>query len=680
MANGYTEVRYNDVVLRDCLTTAFEQKPVFSPDGQTMLYHKFTVSVQGWFLSGEGESSTVEIEQTPRSPYVTAGNRYASLADNIAKERCKFEMRVGVGGPAPTRILYAEPPPATAGILNSSSTLFEYYDRNGGPRVSSLNIEEITANETFKVNVTFEICIRPYDCPNGGVSASEWVRRAQRAYGVLSNRWTCVDMTDENRFTTRTYSGQLTLSAPAINPHDFRYLCLPPLHEGFMRKHMEFAAQEDGLKLRYSIRDEQVTVTPVGTGQQSGDSTYMRVSQKEVIGEMSNQVMTHFSIILRGTPFTSRKTLIRIAAVYADAKLALFQLVKPLDDPDQKKAVRVRSYVMHEEFDSAKINQVTLSIVLERHPDAETGVRGMLSQVTQNFGNEVTGGDLAFSTDRPELEEFLADYDHRRSYGNRQSTVAGGLGGPVTTEEKPLAVGVTGITAALAVHLQNECTMDFSICAGVTGEFDGTRATQIKDSRGACSTPTIAFVRRRNIPDLANENLSAADRENAYQAYSIESEYTDDQLLAAMPIARSVDPHYSPGSTSTPFVPVNPATAQTAFIRLGPPQNKRVVRVSATRWGKVPQLPPPHTQFTDADGVQYALMSKRTLPVSPVLTGNQDMRLFTVEAEYTYAMSHDPKTLKPGVPEYESGVRGGLAQFVIPVSELNSGRPIEYTA
>jgi len=679
MPAGYTEIRYNDIILRDVLTKSFDQKPVLDADGQTLLYHRFTVVAQGYFVSGSEPSRTVEIEQEPRSLHDTAGARYGYLADNISAERKPFQMTVGVGGPQPRVILYCEPPPATTGVLESSSQLYEYYDRNGGPRVRNVQIDEIVANETFRVNVTFEICLRPYsDCESPSANP---LYHYQRAYGVISNRWSCVDVTDEHRYTTRTYQGMLTFSSPSINPHEFRYLCLPPLHEGFMRKKMDFVAQEDGLRLKYTILDEQVTVTPPGMGTEFSDGTSMRVSQRETVGKMATYVLTNLDITLHGTPHTNRKELFLIAAVYADAKLAMWHLIRPVDPPqpgeEEKPAtVYVESYVMHEEYDTGNLNQVSLSIQIRRTPDSETGRFGMLRTVAQNFGNEVNGGLMAGATQDERLQAFLQDYNQYQSWGNR--TWPSGI----HPAEAPQITGVSTVAAALAVHLQGECSLDFSICAGIkvgktdSGNVGNTRVNQLRASRASCPNPTMNFAVRSNVPDLDSEYMSEDHKANVYEEYRIESEYRKDQLTIPVPIARPVD-SYSSGPP--PLTSRDDSNAHTAFIALGPSQNMRVVNVKATRWGSAPKLPRPFSEFVDDDGVRNVLLKHHILPMAPELTGNKDLRVFSVEAEYVYALSHEPKRLLTGVPEYESTTRDGLKQFVLPTTDLYAGRDVEYT-
>jgi hypothetical protein len=706
MPAGYTEIKYNDVVLKECLTKQFLQEPVWDKDGQTLLYQKFTVTVQGYFVSGshtettgggsgvttEVPSPTVEIESVPRTGYKTAGKRYGYLADNISARRKKFVMTVGKGGLAEQVILRADPPPGgtkvpgtgpgegpTDAVLATGTPLYEFYDRNGGPRVRNLQIDEIVANETFRVNVTFEVCIRPEPTEYIGSGS---MGQVQRAYGVLSNRWSCIDSVDKHRYTTRTYQGQIVLSSPFMNPHEFRFLALPPIEPGMMRKQIEFAAQADGLRLSYTIKDEEVTATPIGTGKEASDGVHMHVTQDENIAQFGTHVITNFTITLAGTARTDRKELMRMAAVYADAKLALHTFVKPLDNANENRAVLIESYRISEEFDSGKTNKVRLAIQIRRHKSEDPEKKGgMLKQVFENFGNDVDGTHLAGAAKDPALSLALRDYDRLRSWGNRKFPSS------YLDDEIPAIEGTMSFAAALSCHLQSINTYDFSMCTGVPP--NQTRTEQLRDSRYCDATTQVRGTVRNHTPLMKDEAYSAKNQENCYQSERVESEYREDEVVVAVPVAREADQFVwgSGGSGGTGGTPQNPvpnqainnATTQTKFIQLAPPQCLRIVRIEATRWGAAPRLPPPMTSFEDKDKVGHSLVKKHVNVAAPRLTGNGDMRVFTIHAEYVYAMSHSPKQYLTGIPDYESGNVDGITQFVLPVGGLfSSDRGMDY--
>lgn len=674
MPAGYTEIRYGDVFLQNCLTKMFDQTPVWDTDGVTLKYHRFLVTVQGYFTSGVGQSSTVEIESFPRSGGVTAAMRYTWLNEQLTRRAQRFQMSVGVGGPVPQAILYAEPvPDADPGQIAGPDDLNFYRDRNAGPVTKNLSIEHIAGNETFRVHCTFEICIRP-PCNFPGVSASENDIYAQVGYGVLSNRWQSVDDINEQQAVTRTYRGSIALSQPSLSPHEFRLLALPPLEPGMKRVAMNFSAERSGLRLDYMIQDKEMTVAPIGMGTAENDGTAITVSQTDHVGRLGTNVVTQLDIGLKGTVRGDRQKLIRMAAVYADAKLALNTFVRPLakQEDDNSRKVLVESYVMQEKYGSDQTNEVRLSIRIRRLPDKNAGgFAGMFQRVQENFGNEVQGADLAASTNNEEMKQFLGAYNKYRSWGNR-------IWGGAIENENTVANGTHSITGLLAARLQTQCTLDFSTCSGLTPNT--ARYLQLRNSHEltynggetCADQPNLQYNEYRKLPEMSADDLSVKTKEHVYQTYKIQSNQRVKDMFAGIPVARPVDERYSTGE-DPPTPPIIPENANTQFLRLAPQQTEKVVIIEATRWGAAPELPPPYTQFTDSDGVQYGLVYKDIQTPAPELTGNMDMRIYRIRAEYHYVLSHTPRKYYSGTPEYEVIDNDDLTPFVLPESELYKG-------
>jgi hypothetical protein len=694
MSYGKTIIKYNDVVLTDVLTKEFRQDVKWSDDGHTMLYHKFTIVAQGYFVSGHVDgflengqidpavSPTVDIEQVPRSGLLTATARYAFLADNLAAHRKKFEMKVGVSSTAPGELLLrADPlPDAPTGILQSTSALFEFYDRNDGPRVNNLTIDQLTP-ETYRVNVTFEICLRPYECdyiPGGVTNAL-----AQRAFGVICNRWSCADNIDETRAVTRRWQGQITLSDPRINPHEFRWLCLPPLDDGMQRTQMEFVASEDNLKFRYVIQDEERTVSPIGMGTDITDTVYMKVRQSDSVMKFGAHVVTHFDIYLKGTVRTSRWEMAKMAAVYADAKLNLATFIKPLDDNGKVDVgVIIESYTLEESFDSHRQNEVKLSMKFRRIPDKDNGkILGMITGLTNNFGNEVRGVDMAARTSDPFMQQFLIHYNQFQSWGNR-------LWNGARDDEHGSITGTHKISAAIAVALQNECTLRFDMCNGTVGAFStvgsptdndyydrqansSLRVAQLKESAASCP-PSIrlAYTIRRELPDMGTRYLSDADRKGLMSHHRSERTVSAEQLAVALPIASALPEPYTTGQ-SYPNPAITNSSALSSFVRVGPAQHMLTITIEATREGRSPTMPKIYEEYTDSDGVGHILISQQITPSQPEINGNMSSRQYTLRAVLKYAMTHAPKTWLTGIspaenPQKKDPVTGVLTGYVDP--------------
>jgi hypothetical protein len=700
MSYGKTIIKYNDVVLTDVLTKEFRQDVKWSDDGHTMLYHKFTIVAQGYFVSGHPDGwiyqtvipaviPTVDIEKVPRSGLLTATERYAFLSDNLTAHRKKFEMRVGVTSTQQGELLlYAHPrPDAPVGVIDrTGTTLFEYYDRNDGPRVSGLTIDQLTA-ETYRVNVTFEICLRPFECdPASEIyhpgSADGLSAAAQRVFGVICNRWSCADNIDETRAVTRRWQGQITLSDPRINPHEFRWLCLPPLDEGMQRTQMEFVASEDNLKFRYVIQDEERTVSPIGMGTDATDTIYMKVRQSDSIMKFGTHVITNFDIYLKGTVRTNRLEMARMAAVYADAKLDLATFIKPLDDDGkQKVGVIVESYTLEEAFDSHRQNEVKLSMKFRRIPDKDNGgIVGMITGLTNNFGNEVRGADMEKRTTDPIMKNFLRHYDHFQSWGNR-------LWNGDRPDETGSITGTHKISAAIAVALQNECTLRFDMCNGTVGAFSvaqlaanpdynkqadsSLRVQQLKESRDSCPTNIrLTYGIRRTLPDLKSRRVADADRDGMMTHHRSERTHSTEQLGVALPIASALPEPYTTGQ-SYPTPEINSSSALSSFVRVGPAQHVLTISIEATREGRSPTMPKIYEEYTDSDGVGHMLISQQITPSQPEINGNMSSRQYTLRAVLKYAMTHAPKKWLTGIsptenPQTRDSITGELVGYIDP--------------
>lgn len=661
MTFGYTEVSYNDVVITDCQTLNFEQTKVLDPtDGQTPLYDRFRVTVQGYFVSGP---SSIQVDAPGYPTSTNAAERYTQLRNALMEKRRPFLMTCGKGS-EPVVVLQAIP------VDTADQALTPITDRNDGPTPSDVTVTHITGSQTFRIVATWDIHLRP-PCLSRNIDETD-------DFGVLSNRWACIDSIGDQRQTVRTYQGQLTLSQPLRNPHEFRGLVLPPLPLGMMRKQMEFAAQPDNLKLRYTIRDEEVTQTPLGLGSHETDGTYLHVSQSEQVEKHATQAVTTLDVLLKGTVRTSRKVLAKMAIAYADAKLLLSNFIRPLNGVpnEQDNAVIVLGYRLFEEFDSGSLNQVRLQIAVQRLPFGGNGATSrLINQVFATFGNRVEGHHLAAVTSDAQFAQFLSVYNSLASWGNRVD-INGNW-------EYPHMEGTASMTGAIAAYLQASCTRTFDMYLG--NQIDTARTAAVANSVGVSPPAAVSYAEVFELPDMSNSYMSAESQQSVYEHYSIESVYTTTENVVPLAIAGPADDYYYPGGTSgpPPQATLSPGVARdtTAFARLTPPQTLRTLRVEASRNGETPRLPKPFTSFQDEDGIRHVLIARTSNNQAPQLSGNLGNRQFVVQAELHYALSRPPKQYRTGIPDHDSATSGGVSQFIIPTSELySSDRGTDYSS
>jgi|GEM_PF-6910159 len=176
---------------------------------------------------------------------------------------------------------------------------------------------------------------------------------------------------------------------------------------------------------------------------------------------------------------------------------------------------------------------------------------------------------------------------------------------------------------------------------------------------------------------------SAHTQSGMYQTYEIDSQVEEKPLILQAPISSPASPNYqsggtqstNPGITPTP-IPNSTSGDSSAFIRIGPSQWERVVRVCAKRHGLPPRLPNPNPHFRDGDGVLNVLKGKIELTNEPLRLPDGTFD-YVVRAEYRYGLSRAPMNMKFGSPDYENSPTIGSNQFQFSLVNIySSHQPI----
>ena len=440
------------------------------------------------------------------------------------------------------------------------------------------------------------------------------------------------------------------MAHPFRNPHEFRALCVPPVQPGMRRSKMSFVCSEDALSLRYTVTDEEVYLTAPTPAES------IHISHREAIAENEVNVRTSFSVTVKGDRTADKKDLLLLCSTVADGKLRLTQLL-PAAGIDRDRPVRMLLYELIDEQGTTSENKVQIIVqLLHLRPDNKQQPNLLLANVTQRFGEKLDG-------------TMVQNYVNTLSRGNRPGEV-------------PVPFGPIPLVGAFTSFLQSTCTSDYSMNSGIQAKdrAAGIIAGSVPDV--IPELPQVDGVVVAQVPDLPDETFSSAHRDSIYQSYQIDSEYRETTMVIQMPIARpsgsitavpiSETPSSSSGTGGTNPVlgPVkNPLPTSTtsgasassvsandnsAFVRLGPSQFQRVVRIAAERTGKPPRLPAPVPAFVDGDGLKNVLLSHVFLGCEPTRTATDETRNYIARAEYVYGMSGIPGRIKFGVPDYEA--------------------------
>jgi hypothetical protein len=453
----------------------------------------------------------------------------------------------------------------------------------------------------------------------------------------LSNRWTCADDIDENLYLrSRVFVGELKLANPLVNPHDFRELVVPAISPGMRLKSMSFRQSADQLNLQYTVIHEEVHVTA------PHPATSLRISHKLSHAEYAIEIDEVLAITLRGPRDVKKSDLVSLAARIADGKIRTNFL--------NNKTFRLIRYEMSDESGTSQDNQVTVVYNTKRitekadplpNPQNPDGLVG----ITRRFGLKIDG-------------TMIQNYDNTLTRGNRGN-------------ESPDIMGGVTVAGAFAAHLQGACSKDFSMNSGLQSyNYPGSSSYDygLKNSTGV--RPTLPEVTIQTVPEIEplpdttfNESHT---KDGIYQTFEIDVQTTERPLYFPAPVSPSslgLDPFgTSPGtgsSSSGSGSGTSPGDGDTTvFMRLGPSQWERTVRIVAKRHGTPPRLSNPKSTFRDTRNNLHVLLAKTELTCEPQRLPD-DTKDYIIRAEYKYGLAKAPTELQFGVPDYDPFVSPG---------------------
>lgn len=593
-----THIIYGDVVLKNVMTREFDVQPVKDPTNTDIWYWKHTIKVSAIVHRDTSVVST-DVGNISTSTgmgvlAVTGGSMRTStnhpavqikeLKEKLLTHRKQFVYAVDsyilLEGIPNTDPIYATL--KAGGFQNEGSENIKRMDVNNGPKPLDCRITYVGAN-TFSIEWEVEVC-KP--C-NDDVNST----------GILGNRWSCVDDVDEVLRTTRTWNGRLrtigSLSSKTM-VHQFRYLCLPPIVNGFRRKSMKFAGEPAGVELEYTIIDEQIIgdATPVPAVMMYGNHT-------ESVGITALAGITgSVRLSLDGVPGTPKNELIQLAMQIANHKLGVKQ---GQGESHLVQALSVTDYI------SPLMNRIEISMTVLHNP----------SNVNQ-AGVNAWGASLVGRVGEPlsKIETLGPNYEYAKPSGSVNCDLAN----------------------AMFCYLQSPCDYEH----GLTGEDDGEGfADPIKDEDPAYSSqddatpkPDGEYVATSALGPWAGITTGitggtaagAADSPWQYSQVDIIDKTFGGKI--ALPV--------SGGGSSDPSL---------ALIQLHRPTGMRSVKISAERMGDYPTLPLP-TNIT-VQGVVFSYLKHETNVRQPKLSGNGRSWIYALDAEYHYSL---PNPLETRIP------------------------------
>lgn len=670
-----TILQYNGIRLQNVQTLSFIETPVNDEAGNYQ-YTRTMLKVLGYFTTTDHKTIGVfpQLSEYPgngidqgasqqfgvlrkfllqprrRLVYSTLATGSVKEQQNIGNANNPLFLDEAIGDP----LFVIDPPRSTYTDSNDDlRTINLRHDIHGGPFPKECNVTHVANNHVWRVEFSVEFAttaqchvnplstmaaeriygetLSPEDPAEDQVEyalINDEFASTQKKLGILGHRWSCTDRINDSGYTTRTYTGSLTLSNPNWNPHDFRAITVPPVVPGMQRKSFDYVASEDGLTIKYTVTDEEVTITA------PAPARTIKIIHNESDMDFGAKVEFSVRIILTTDRKGNLLDLMRLASAIVDQRLFLGQAI----DANNKASVLIRRYDYTTEQGSDQMHGLTLVVSGARHVIAQ-GKPGILQRA------ETMSRSLAWRPVRDAVNPPLAGYNNVLSRGNREG-------------EQPDTEG--GIPAISILHnlLTTPCTQEFGVRASVPDSTTITERIRRIDDIEASETDYDTEAMYEAYPDaitveindnVANDNVlttySSYHTTFMYNHYNITSEYRSKFLKVPLPIART-----------------NGDSGQSnVVVGIGPSQPTRVIRIEAERAGAPPRLPNPVESFTETGtyvtGVGTATVTNTLIGttikhLNPAPVADGQTLIYTSYMDLEYSQDANPAKHRFGIPDY----------------------------
>ena len=217
-----TDLTYNNVVIRNCMTRTFQTDVVPEESGTDKVLERTLIEVVGYLHLDDTAGLRISGVTIPQDNIASA---YEELARLLLVYRASLTYSLD-------------------GVTMFECGLNE--DAEGGPKPQSLKILKVIGSRCLQVS--YSIMTSKTGCEGDGPGSE--VR-------VISNRWSAEESFDSMHVCSRTISGTLRVSRPASDkyPINFRSLVIPPRVRGFRRDSIKIEQGRDQVTLKYTFTD-----------------------------------------------------------------------------------------------------------------------------------------------------------------------------------------------------------------------------------------------------------------------------------------------------------------------------------------------------------------------------------------------------------------------------------------
>lgn len=603
MQNAGTDVYYNGVWLRNCLTRQFDQTVEYDESGADRLFTKFTISVESLVsedITEWGDCHGVVFE---RDNFNTASAqlKMSALHGLLSTPRQQFEYYQ-----SGTVLIAANSYTTTDAGGNRLFGLMT--DLHNGPRPISVSIQHVIAHKCYRVIFTIELALlicgdSPWPSTSdfqGLFGAKADVMQNRR---LLSNRFSIEEVRDGSFYNTRTVIGRARVAHIDLWNMAIRYLLLPMLPAGYKRESIQFTHAANGLDVAYRVVDRQRYAAPPWPAIDfAGNHT-------EATGIDGVNSQGSISVRMVGQPGTAKKYLLLAAITVTEARIGKLGKLGTPDNHVIPRHIQIT--------DVLQDNVVELSVQFDRH--------GVGTPETR-FANAMFDrlGLL------PSIFALKGDQNIRPDGRPINSDVWGGdidgAGAP-----DPWGYETMPPYGVFAQYFQDGCWP-----IHLTPDGPGYRKPPFEGSYQQSDSVRTEYQRGSDglggEPPPAEQWTGAASEEHKafpYTAVEVRTDYFNNYGWVSLPTLRDN---------------IEPAEGDVVLTKLHGTVCSKNVFVTAKRVGQQPKLPKIDLEYTDDNGIQYVLDELHTEFVAPRQMGNGFDFEYEISVRLTYLMSRGIKT------------------------------------
>jgi hypothetical protein len=570
-----TDINYNGVTLRNVLTRQFSQSPVYDASGTDVLYWRFQVlvecviSVTNFNRAVAGDPNVLGLEIDAAVVSAASPQEILNAARSLlAQDRGAFSMQM-------------------EGVTVLAATALTAV--NNGPRARPLDVFDMSSG---MLKLSWGIEIDLLTCPDGGDNSQ---------FPVINNRWTVADDIDKSFRTRRQWSGKLTLARTPDtfletlprSPHYYRFLCVPPLAEGWRRENIRFFGSANGLELAYDVVDQELANEAAPYPAVAIDFRH----QKEFNRFGSPKVQESIGVTLRGAAKVNRTYVVlrAVQVVMSRANIGT--------DALRRKRI-LQAMRVSEQFNEEQSLATCDAVIACYGGDVEDGAVGTLDI-------KPLGRTLVLPPPDGGADDLGLDYTPTKAW-----------------HPGPWGSGLPLVAATLSAAWQSPCSGGHAMYQG------GAAPSAPEDPEQGESEPAEVTYQETQQTNLPGPEFNEDAQDAIYEHCRLESRLVIDNGIVQLPLAKAIE------TTDDP-----PRKKTCKNIRLSAPTAKRHVTMQLERIGHQPKLFEPK-DFLDSNGVEHTLEHFDVTHQAPEMMAGGSL-MHAADAKYIFALDEVPTYTEP---------------------------------